>query len=223
MAIAFDSVQHSTPLSTPKYSSLLLLLQLFLPACLPSSEPSSFIASAVNCVISSIRNIRTQSINRMDHHTGYFHDSYTPPSKGHSSSSHVHPPPSSSSSSAYSSSDDDDDSSSTSSYDSELLELQAAEREWEENVRQLQLAVSVLILPTIGKWLGRRWSYFRRFLLILFLLEICGLPSFWHVEYFFSFIHDIVYARYIQVGWSWNVLLPEKWISKRWATWRFLL
>lgn len=166
MAIAFDSVQHSTPLSTPSTAHYYCC---YYCSCRPAyphlSHPHSWEVRL--CHIFNTQ--YTQSINRMDHHTGYFHDSYTPPSKGHSSSSHVHPPPSSSSSSAYSSSDDDDDTASTSSYDSELLELQAAEREWEENVRQLQLAVSVLILPTIGKWLGRRWSYFCRFLLILFL------------------------------------------------------
>lgn len=47
----------------------------------------------------------------------------------------------------------------TSSDDSEYQAALEAEREWEENVRQLQLAVSVLILPTVGKWLGRKWSY----------------------------------------------------------------
>ena len=52
-------------------------------------------------------------------------------------------------------------SSLSSSEDSEYLAAVEAEREWEENVRQLQLAVSVLILPTIGKWLGRKWSYWR--------------------------------------------------------------
>ena len=49
----------------------------------------------------------------------------------------------------------------TSSDDSEYQAALEAEREWEENVRQLQLAVSVLILPTVGKWLGRKWSYHR--------------------------------------------------------------
>lgn len=86
----------------------------------------------------------------MNHHTGYFAESYRPRMNGRHDSH---------GSSSLSNSSDDDEVSSTDSYDSELLELQAAEREWEENVRQLQLAVSVLIMPTLGKWLGRRWSY----------------------------------------------------------------
>lgn len=179
-AYPFNPFQHSSIYQYCVQVSLLLLLLLtclpsFLLACLPSFEPSSFIAGQ-HCHI-----FHTQSINRMDHHTGYFHDSYTPPSKGHSSSlSHIYPP-SSSSSSAYSSSSDDDDddtASTSSSYDSELLELQAAEREWEENVRQLQLAVSVLILPTIGKWLGRKWSYFCTFFLFSFSWKYGNYSSF---------------------------------------------
>lgn len=51
-----------------------------------------------------------------------------------------------------------EDDSDSDSQDSNYSMLQAQE-EWEENVRQLQLAVSVLILPTLGKWLGRRWAY----------------------------------------------------------------
>lgn len=177
MAIAFDSVQHSTPLSTPSTAHYYCCYSC---SCRPAYPHLSHPHSSQVRLCHIFNTQYTQSINRMDHHTGYFHESYTPPSKGHSSSSHIYPPSPSAaaSSSSFSSSDDDDDSSSTSSYDSELLELQAAEREWEENVRQLQLAVSVLILPTIGKWLGRRWSYFCRFFLVLFLLEVCGLPSF---------------------------------------------
>lgn len=47
------------------------------------------------------------------------------------------------------------------STDSDEYYERQLEQEWEENVRQLQLAVSVLILPSIGKYLGRKWSYFR--------------------------------------------------------------
>lgn len=61
--------------------------------------------------------------------------------------------------------DDDDDTSNGESIGSETSSIYAAlkaQEEWEENVRQLQLAVSVLIVPSIGKWLGRRWAYSRR-------------------------------------------------------------
>ncbi|KAG6878623.1 hypothetical protein C0993_001146 [Termitomyces sp. T159_Od127] len=44
-----------------------------------------------------------------------------------------------------------------STYDSEE-EYRLAQQEWEETVQQLHLLVSVVILPFVGKYLGRRWS-----------------------------------------------------------------
>ena len=55
----------------------------------------------------------------------------------------------------------DSDSSSGSSdgdYD-EDEELRLAQLEWEENLRQLQLLLSVVLLPYVGKWLGRKWAH----------------------------------------------------------------
>lgn len=139
-----------------------------------------------------------------NHHSnqGYLPDSYRVPSHSNGAYNHIYTTTTphrttsrayassayanSSSAASSSSSDGDDDGSDTDSYDSELLELQAAEREWEENVRQLQLAVSVLILPTIGKWLGRRWSYFCR----------CLSPRFTSVSFFrqdiIKLMHSVV-------------------------------
>jgi hypothetical protein len=37
-------------------------------------------------------------------------------------------------------------------------ELRIAQEEWYESVAQLQLLISVVALPVLGKWLGRRWS-----------------------------------------------------------------
>jgi hypothetical protein len=48
-------------------------------------------------------------------------------------------------------------SSSEASYDSDE-DLHLAQKEWEESLEQLQQLVSVVLLPFIGKWLGRRWS-----------------------------------------------------------------
>lgn len=48
--------------------------------------------------------------------------------------------------------------SSDSSYDSEE-EYRLAQQEWEESLNQLQQLISVVLMPFIGKWLGRRWSY----------------------------------------------------------------
>ncbi|EAU92664.1 hypothetical protein CC1G_01709 [Coprinopsis cinerea okayama7 len=53
--------------------------------------------------------------------------------------------------------DDDDLSSSTSSYDEE--EYLLAQQEWEESIQQLQQLFAVVLLPFVGKWLGRRWSH----------------------------------------------------------------
>ncbi|KAL4400230.1 mitochondrial outer membrane translocase complex protein [Malassezia pachydermatis] len=38
-------------------------------------------------------------------------------------------------------------------------EERAAMEEWEEGVRQLQLAFQLVLIPLVGKWFGRRWSY----------------------------------------------------------------
>ncbi|KAJ3908652.1 hypothetical protein F5879DRAFT_793171 [Lentinula edodes] len=51
-----------------------------------------------------------------------------------------------------------DDLSSEISYDSEE-EYHLAQREWEESLHQLQQILSAVLLPFVGKWLGRRWSY----------------------------------------------------------------
>src|SRR3954447_3172683 len=48
--------------------------------------------------------------------------------------------------------------SSESSYDSDD-EYRLAQQEWEESLVQLQQLVSMVLLPFLGKWLGRRWSY----------------------------------------------------------------
>ena len=33
------------------------------------------------------------------------------------------------------------------------------EQEWQESLQQLQQLFSIVLLPWMGKWLGRRWSY----------------------------------------------------------------
>jgi len=38
-------------------------------------------------------------------------------------------------------------------------EYQLALEEWEESVKQLQLLVSVVLLPWFGKWAGRKWAH----------------------------------------------------------------
>ena len=46
-----------------------------------------------------------------------------------------------------------------SSDDSDGEEYRLAQQEWEESLEQLAQIVSVVLLPFLGKWLGRRWSY----------------------------------------------------------------
>lgn len=50
------------------------------------------------------------------------------------------------------------DSSSASSYNSDE-EYRLAQEEWEESLEQLKQLVSVVLLPFVGKWMGRRWSH----------------------------------------------------------------
>jgi len=49
-------------------------------------------------------------------------------------------------------------STSEASYDSDEEDLRLAQKEWEESLEQLQQLMSVVLLPFLGKWLGRRWS-----------------------------------------------------------------
>ena len=46
-----------------------------------------------------------------------------------------------------------------SSDDSDDEEHRLAQQEWEESLEQLAQVVSVVLLPFLGRWLGRRWSY----------------------------------------------------------------
>ncbi|TFK36821.1 hypothetical protein BDQ12DRAFT_724650 [Crucibulum laeve] len=52
----------------------------------------------------------------------------------------------------------DDLSSNASSYDSDE-DYRLAEQEWQESLQQLQQLLSIVLLPFLGKWLGRRWSH----------------------------------------------------------------
>ena len=72
-------------------------------------------------------------------------------------------------------------------YDSDE-ELRLAQQEWEENVRQLQLLVSVVLLPYVGKFLGRKWAHSGKWCILL-------LQSFFLMTL-------AVYDRYARLGWS---------------------
>ncbi|KAL1951538.1 hypothetical protein VTO73DRAFT_687 [Trametes versicolor] len=48
--------------------------------------------------------------------------------------------------------------SSDGSYDSDD-EDRLAEQEWQESIQQLQQLFAIVLLPYLGKFLGRRWSH----------------------------------------------------------------
>jgi hypothetical protein len=48
------------------------------------------------------------------------------------------------------------------SYDSDE-EYALAQREWEESMEQLQQLVSIVVFPFLGRYLGRRWSFWRTY------------------------------------------------------------
>lgn len=72
------------------------------------------------------------------------------------------------------------------SFDEE--EYRLAQEEWEESLGQLQQLVSIVLLPYLGKWLGRRWSHWGMLpFLILAFTSWC--------------LHStIAYARYLHLG-----------------------
>ena len=43
--------------------------------------------------------------------------------------------------------------------DSDEEEYLRAQKEWDEQVEQLQMLVELFVLPFVGKWMGRRWSF----------------------------------------------------------------
>lgn len=53
-----------------------------------------------------------------------------------------------------------------SSDESDDEEYRLAQQEWEESLEQLAQIASVVLLPFLGRWLGRRWSYRGEFMII---------------------------------------------------------
>ena len=51
----------------------------------------------------------------------------------------------------------------TSSEEFEREQDRLARQEWDEGVKQLQMAFQLVLIPFFGRWLGRRWSYWREF------------------------------------------------------------
>lgn len=63
--------------------------------------------------------------------------------------------------------DDDDLDSLPSSISSGVLSSEAdsedAQREWEESLEQIQLLLTMVLVPFAGKYLGRKFAYWSRF------------------------------------------------------------
>lgn len=67
--------------------------------------------------------------------------------------------PSFTSSISYPSTDEDnDDASSTSSFDQDEQSA-LIQAEWEESMRQLEMIISIVLVPFFGKWWGRKWAF----------------------------------------------------------------
>jgi hypothetical protein len=84
-----------------------------------------------------------------------------------------------------------------SSDDSDDEEYRLAQQEWEESLEQLAQIVSVALLPFLGRWLGRRWSYWGMFI-TLYPLSISVVTC-----------YTIAYARYVRLGLGRSFFLGE--------------
>jgi Mitochondrial import 2 len=84
-----------------------------------------------------------------------------------------------------------------SSDDSDDEDYRLAQQEWEESLEQLAQIFSVALLPFLGRWLGRRWSYWGVFMLLSPLHLSC-------VTCF-----SIAYARYVRLGLGRSFFLGE--------------
>lgn len=83
-----------------------------------------------------------------------------------------------------------------SSYDSDSDDgYRLAQKEWQESVEELQQLALVLILPWLGKFLGRRTSYWRAFFSTSSPVRPHPRP---------------VYARYLRLGLGMSFFLGDR-------------
>lgn len=50
-------------------------------------------------------------------------------------------------------------------------DIDEAQEEWEESLRQLQFLASMVVLPFAGKFIGRKFAYYSKFFLIIKEIE----------------------------------------------------
>ena len=76
-----------------------------------------------------------------------------------------------------------------------------AELEWRESLDQLQQLFAIVLFPYLGKWLGRRWSYWGAFL--------SRYPAF-SPSHRAHMTQSQAYARYVRLGLGMSFLSGEK-------------
>ncbi|KAI0307915.1 hypothetical protein B0F90DRAFT_88005 [Multifurca ochricompacta] len=92
-------------------------------------------------------------------------------------------------------------------------EYRIAQQEWEESLDQLAQVVSVVLLPFLGKWLGRRWSYWGQSIVhtTLSSLSVSLSPPLCRlIASFASHFTFIAYTRYIRLGLGRSFFLGER-------------
>lgn len=72
------------------------------------------------------------------------------------------------------------------------------QQEWEESLEDLQRLLTFVLMPFLGKWLGRRWSHWGELVMLLDILSVC-LTS-----------HKIAFARYTRLGLGKSFFLGER-------------
>jgi hypothetical protein len=85
---------------------------------------------------------------------------------------------------------------SSASSDSSDEEYRLAEKEWQESLAQIHQLISLVLLPWIGKYLGRRWSYWGQYAILLSLLVFSMFCT--------------AYARYTRLGWGMPFFTGER-------------
>lgn len=98
-----------------------------------------------------------------------------------------------------------DDELSITTWDSEEEEKRAQE-EWEESIKQLNLAFQVIVLPFFGKWLGRKWSYWGKSFaaVCLYLVYTLTMPILSGLAAFSRFQQHGFSSSLFGISWLWK-------------------
>ena len=80
-----------------------------------------------------------------------------------------------------------------------------AEIEWQESLQQLRQLLSIVLLPYLGKWLGRRWSYWGTYKPPPSIAATSSPPSL-----ISHLTKSQAYARYVRLGLGKSFFLGER-------------